>query len=154
MKISVLSSTYNGSDQMTSFTFTDPAWDSTSFTDPTSAEWNNTGSGYAYYQLTDPTNWMVWFNPNLGTTDDSFAFGSADILPDQFIYGTSNPPDDSDCAGGAGCFLGDGEGTVSYSTVSTPEGGFALLYLLLAGAVCGGAMYFASRQRFFTAKAE
>jgi hypothetical protein len=117
--------TYNALDVVTSFTFTDPNWNPAAFPGNTPA-WNGSGQGYAYFQLTDPTNWMVWFNQNLGTLDDSFAFGSADLFPDEFIYGTSNTPA---CApGGAGCFQNDGSGTVSYNALpTTPEPGTLVL---------------------------
>jgi hypothetical protein len=119
--------TYNGSDQVTSFAFTDPNWNPDAFTDSSTPAWNGSGQGYAYFQVTDPTNWLAWYNQNLGTQDDSFAFGSADLLPNEFVYGTSNPPDDPSCSGG-GCFLDDGEGTVSYTTTATtPEPGSLVL---------------------------
>ena len=119
--------TYNLLDQMTSFTFTDPNWNPAAFPGNT-PEWNGSGEGYAYFQLTDPTDWMVWYNQNLGTPDDSFAFGSADLEPDLFLYGTSNPASDPSCTG-AGCFLEDGQGTVSYSAVgATPEPGTIALF--------------------------
>ena len=116
--------TFNGLDEMTSFSFTDPNWNPASFPGNTSA-WN--GSGQGYYQLTNPSDWMVWYNQNLGTLDDSFAFGSADLFPDEFIYGTSNTVA---CApGGAGCFQNDGTGTISYSsTAATPEPGTIALF--------------------------
>jgi len=107
--------TYNALDQMTSFSFTDPNWNPAAFTDSSGPAWNNSGQGYAYFQLTDPTNFMVWYDQNLGLPDDSFVFGSADIAPDEFIYGTS-----AGC--GAGCFNGDGSGPVVYTAVGTvPE---------------------------------
>jgi hypothetical protein len=119
--------TYNASDVVTSFTYTDPNWNPAAFPGNTPA-WNGSGQGYAYFQITDPTNWEVWFNQNLGTPDDSFAFGSADLAPDAFLYGTSNSPSDPSCTG-AGCFLEDGAGTVSYSSVpATPEPGTIALF--------------------------
>jgi hypothetical protein len=125
--------TFNASDVMTSFSFTDPNWNPAAFPGNTPA-WNGTGEGYAYFQLTDPTNWMVWYDQNLGTPDDSFSFGSALLLPNTFLYGTSNPASDPTCTG-AGCFLEDGSGTVSYSpAATTPEPGtIALLGTGLSG---------------------
>jgi len=111
---------YDSSNQMTSFAFSDPNWDSSSFTNNSDPAWNNTGQGYAYYQLTNPSDWMVWFNKNTQTQDDSFAFGSANLLPNQFVYGTS-----TGC--GADCFYIDGSGTVSYSSTATPEPGTMML---------------------------
>jgi hypothetical protein len=119
--------TYNALDEMTSFAFTDPNWNPAAFPGNTPA-WNGSGQGWAYFQLTDPTNWMVWYNQNLGTPDDSFTFGSADLYPDTFLYGTSNSPSDPSCTG-AGCFLDDGSGTVTYNTVATtPEPGTIALF--------------------------
>jgi hypothetical protein len=115
--------TYNGLNQMTSFAFTDPNWNPAAFTDSSTPAWDGSGQGYAYFQLTDPANWMVWYNQNLSAPDDSFAFGSAGLLPNGFAYGESNY---NGC--GAGCFVEDGAGTVSYSPVTTtPEPGTMVL---------------------------
>jgi hypothetical protein len=114
--------TFNGADVMTSFSFTDPNWNPAAFPGNTPA-WNNTGQGWAYFQLTDPTNWMVWYNQNLSAPDDSFLFGG-DVFPNLFAYGESNS---GGC--GAGCFAEDGAGTISFSPVAstTPEPGTMVL---------------------------
>jgi hypothetical protein len=128
--------TYNSSNQMTSFTFNDPNWDSTAFTGSTSPAWNGSGQGYAYFQVTDPTNWLVWFNANNQTPDDAFAFGFPSsahnaLAPYLFYYGAPGGAG-SGCEN-AGCFFEDGSGTISFNGIPaslptpTPEPGTMLL---------------------------
>ncbi|MGH9605054.1 MAG: hypothetical protein ACRD3N_05080 [Terracidiphilus sp.] len=100
-------------------------------------------NGNSVSQKSPAPNLSVWFDPNLGTADDSFAFDTANLFGtgnplDQFAYGQSI---------NAGSIFVDGNGTVSFSPLTAPEGGAPLLYLLLAAAVCGGAMFGSSRSR-------
>jgi hypothetical protein len=117
--------TFNAANVMTSFNFNDPYYDPSAFAG--GPNWNDSGAGYAYFQLTDPNDWMVWFNPGTQLLDDSFAFGSADLVPNLFLYGTSS--DSGGCSGfsPANCFLGDGNGPVTYNTSAVPEPGTLFL---------------------------
>jgi len=109
---------YNSSNQLTSFTFSDPNWDSASFTDNSSSAWNNTGQGLAIYDFNGPSSFVFWFDRNTATSDDSFALQVFSTLPGVFFYGKSDAAVD---------FLTDGSGTFGYNSTVTPEPSSLLL---------------------------
>jgi hypothetical protein len=108
-------------------------------------------------------------NPNAPgtTTNTTLAGGGTYLTYDDLLFPGSNPQLDGngllfDLNGVAVNIWGDGvseyqafegnylfndNGSGTFNAVNAPEGGAALLYLLVAGGACFGAMFFSSRSR-------